>query len=78
MDPERLSDEASDLRTTAASIKGDAERLAEIEATKISLHPQDPTLVELSRESEMLGARIADQTKVETELVKETLAKAGD
>lgn len=63
-----MSDLEDDLRATADSIAGDAERLAAIEVEKEGLAVDDPRMVELSAESERLAARLLPKTSAELDL----------
>jgi hypothetical protein len=63
-----MSELEDDLRATADSIAGDAERLAAIEVEKQSLEVDDPRMVELSAESERLAARLMPKTSAELDL----------
>jgi hypothetical protein len=60
-----------DFRTTAASIAGDADRLAKIEEEKASLDVADPRLRELSTEAIELTEQLAAKTHAEDEIVSE-------
>jgi len=70
-----MSDLEDDLRATADSIAGDAERLAAIEVEKQRLEVDDPRMVELSAESERLAARLKPKTSAELDLA--TQAQSG-
>jgi hypothetical protein len=63
-----MSELEDDLRATADSIAGDAERIAAIEVEKQSLEVDDPRMVELSAESERLAARLMPKTSAELDL----------
>jgi hypothetical protein len=63
-----MSELEDDLRATADSIAGDAERLAAIEVEKQSLEVDDPRMVEWSAESERLAARLMPKTSAELDL----------
>lgn len=60
-----------DLRTTAETTKADAERLAEIEAEKLRLAPDDPRLVELTAQATQLTDRLARYARHEQALTEE-------
>jgi hypothetical protein len=70
-----MSNLEDDLRATADSIAGDAERLAAIEEQKQGLEADDPRMVELSAESERLAAKLMPKTIAELDLA--TKAQAG-
>ena len=59
-----------DLRTTAATVKADAERLAHIEGEKERLPAGDPRALTLSREASDAAQRLAVETAIEEELVR--------
>jgi hypothetical protein len=61
-----------DLRATAQAIEADADRLAAIEDEKKSLGSDDPRLLDLSREAEMIAKRLVPQTVAERALAVET------
>jgi hypothetical protein len=63
-----MSDLDDDLRATADSIAGDAERLAAIEEEKQGLEVDDPRMVDLSAESERLAAKLMPKTSAEMDL----------
>ena len=60
-----------DLRATADSIAGDAERLAAIEEEKATLADDHPRLVELSLEAAHIARQLIPKTAAELELAKE-------
>ena len=60
-----------DIRATAQSIETDADRLAAIEDEKKLLDSDDPRLLELSREAELISKRLVPQTIAERALVAE-------
>ena len=60
-----------DLRATADSIAGDAERLAAIEEEKATLADDHPRLVELSLEAAHIARQLTPKTAAELELAKE-------
>jgi hypothetical protein len=74
-DPDALSALQNDLGATAENIEADARRLAAIEAEKTSLQPDDPRLEELAREGELVAARMAATTKLESALIAEASEK---
>jgi hypothetical protein len=63
-----MSEEHEDLRATAESIAGDAERLAVIEEKKAALEDDDPKLVALSREALRIARDLVPKTAAELEL----------
>ena len=60
-----------DIRATAQSIETDADRLATIEDEKKLLESDDPRLLELSREAELISKRLVPKTVAERALVVE-------
>jgi hypothetical protein len=58
-----------DIRATAQSIEADADRLAAIEDEKKGLESDDPRLLELSREAELISKRLVPKTVAERALV---------
>lgn len=68
MDESKDSSAQDDLKATTDSIRGDAERLAQLEKAKSELDPSDPRVDELSRDVEKLIAEISDKGKAEREL----------
>lgn len=66
-----MSEDDDDLRATADSIAADADRLAEIEASKGSMSLDDPKLLELSDEAEAIAARLVVKTAAETAIAEE-------
>jgi hypothetical protein len=60
-----------DIRATAQSIEGDADRLAAIEDEKKLLDSADPRLLELSQEAEVIAKRLVPKTVAERALVVE-------
>jgi len=60
-----------DLRATAQVIEVDADRLAAIEDEKKTLASDDPRLLDLSREAEMIAKRIVPKTVAERALAVE-------
>lgn len=63
-----------DLRATAGSIEADADRLAAIEDEKRLLGSDDPRLLELSREAEVIAKRLVPKTIAERALAIESQA----
>jgi hypothetical protein len=63
-----------DLRATAQSIEADADRLAAIEDEKKLLGSNDPHLLELSREAEIIAKGLVPKTVAERALARETQA----
>lgn len=68
---EQMPDAEEDLRATAEAIQDDAEQLKQLEARKIALDPDDPLVLDLSRQIEALVAKIADKARAERELSEE-------
>ena len=66
-----MTDARDDLRATSEAVRDDAERLAELEATKLSLDPADPEVDRLSREVEELVRTIGYKAAAERELAAE-------
>jgi hypothetical protein len=67
-----MSELHEDLRATAESIAGDAERLAAIEEKKAKLDDDDPELVGLSREAERIARELVPKTAAERELATDS------
>jgi hypothetical protein len=65
-----MDDLEQDIRATAQSIETDADRLAAIEDEKKLLASDDPRLLELSREAELISKRLVPQTIAERALVE--------
>jgi hypothetical protein len=61
-----------DLRATAQAIETDADRLAAIEDEKKTLASDDPRLLDLSREAEIIAKRLVPKTVAERALAIET------
>jgi len=59
-----------DIRATAQSIETDADRLAAIEDEKKGLTSDDPRLLQLSREAEVISKRLVPKTIAERALVE--------
>ena len=68
MADQKLSD---DLHATSESIVADAKRVAEIEAQKEHLDPDDPRVHLLSVRSEKIVDAMRSKAAVETQLAKE-------
>lgn len=68
---EQMPDPEEDLRATAEAIQDDAEQLKQLEARKVALDPDDPLVLDLSRQIEALVATIADKARAERELSEE-------
>ena len=66
-----MDDLEEDVRATAQSIEADADRLAAIEDEKKLLMSDDPRLLELSREAELISKRLVPKTVAERALVVE-------
>jgi hypothetical protein len=69
-----MDDLEEDIRAAAQSIEGDADRLAAIEDEKKLLASDDPRLLELSREAEVIAKRLVPKTVAERALVSERRA----
>jgi hypothetical protein len=67
-----MSELHEDLRATAESIAGDAERLAAIEEKKTALEDDDPKLVPLSREAQRIARDLVPKTAAELELATDS------
>lgn len=67
-----MTDSRDDLRATSEAVRDDAERLAELESTKLSLDPADPEVDRLSREIQQLVKTIEHKAAAERELAAET------
>jgi hypothetical protein len=66
-----MPDEKDDLRATSEAIQDDAQRLAELEATKLSLDPADPEVDKLSRDVQDVARGIGHKAAAERELAEE-------
>lgn len=77
-DPQSDRDLIADLEATAESIRVDAERLADIEATKADLMPADPRHLELSVSAEELAERVTLKTRAERALSRKVTGKRLD
>ena len=66
-----MSDAKDDLRVTSEAVRDDAERLADLEARKLSLDPADPEVDQLSREVQELVRTIGHKAAAERELAEE-------
>jgi hypothetical protein len=67
-----VTEEAEDdLRTTAQATKRDAQRLAQIEAEKLTLAPDDPRLADLAAEATELAERLRKATRYQQALTDE-------
>ena len=66
-----MQEAADDLRTTSETTKADAERLAEIEAEKLTLAPDDPRMPQLAAEAARLGERLVKETRYQEDLAGE-------
>jgi len=71
-----MPDTGDDLRATSESIEADARHLARLEERKQALSPEDPELLELSREVEQLTIRLRHQAAAERELAEEITTTA--
>ena len=71
-----MPDTSDDLRATSESIEADARHLARLEERKQALSPEDPELLELSREVEQLTIRLRHQAAAERELAEEITTTA--
>ena len=65
-----MDDLDEDIRATAQSIEADADRLAAIEDEKKALGSDDPRLLELSREAELISKRLVPKTVAERLVVE--------
>jgi hypothetical protein len=65
-----MDDLEEDIRATAQSIEADADRLAAIEDEKKALSSDDPRLLELSREAELISKRLVPKTVAERALIE--------
>jgi hypothetical protein len=68
---DKLTDLESDIRATGEDLVADALSVVEIEKAKVDLPPDDPRRPVLAKEAEAKAARMAEKTKIETELVEE-------
>lgn len=66
-----VSDLDDDLRATAESIAGDAERLKQIERAKALLPADDPRVAQLARQAELLIDEMASKATEQSLLVDE-------
>ncbi len=64
------TEDRDDLKATAESIVADAERLKQLELRKLDLEPSAEETADLAAEAEKVGQRIADKTRIETDLVE--------
>jgi hypothetical protein len=60
-----------DLRATSEAVQDDAERLADLEARKLALSPDDPEVDKLSHEIHQLARAIGHKAEAERELAEE-------
>jgi hypothetical protein len=67
-----MSELHEDLRATAESIAGDADRLAAIEKKKAELDDDDPRLVPLSEEAQRIARDLVPKTAAELELATDS------
>jgi hypothetical protein len=63
-------DAEEDLRSTAESIRDDAQRLTEIEEEKAGSHPRSGRTRELSEEGVEIASRLRETTRVERDLAQ--------
>lgn len=66
-----MADELQDLRATADDLADDARRLQVIEERKGRLDADDPELITLSEEAEVLTRRMASKATAQRELAEE-------
>ena len=66
-----MPDAKDDLRATSEAVLDDAQRLADLEARKLSLDPADPEVDTLSREVQELVRTIGHKAAAERELAEE-------
>ena len=66
-----MPDAEDDLRSTSETIEDDAKRLAAMEGQKRRLQPDDPRVVDLSRQIEALVSEMATKVTAERELSEE-------
>ena len=72
MDRKRAAQD--DLRATSDAIRADASTVDELEAEKVSLHPGDPKVTEISKQVVEISGRMHRATLVEQELTEEVRA----
>jgi hypothetical protein len=70
-DEDQQREMAQDLRATNDAVRSDAEQLAQLEAEKATMRPDDPALDRVSEEAVRLGERIARETRAERQLGSE-------
>jgi hypothetical protein len=64
-----MSEDLEDIRATAEDLIGDAERLKQIERTKLELKPGDPRLAKLTDEANMIIARMQPKGQAQKQLI---------
>ena len=69
-----MTDHKEDLRSTAESIRRDAQRVQDLESEKIALDPADPKVVQLSHQVERIAAGLRDKAVAEREISQEIQA----
>jgi hypothetical protein len=69
-----MSDPRQDLRSTAESIRRDAERVKTLEDEKAALDPDDPRVAELSEQIERMTAGLEDKATAQRQLSEEIQA----
>jgi hypothetical protein len=63
-----MSELEDDLKSTGEAIRGDADRLKQIEEAKAALDADDPRVVELSEDAQKMAHRVHRETMVESHL----------
>ena len=63
-----------DLRSTSDAIRADAGEVDALEAEKVSLHPGDPKVTEISKKVVEIAGRMQRATRIEEELTEEVRA----
>jgi hypothetical protein len=66
-----MQDAKTDLRATSEAIEDDAQHLADLEARKLSLDPEDPEVDKLSIDVQELVGTIGHKAAAERELAEE-------
>jgi hypothetical protein len=70
-----MTDPRDDLRSTAESIRLDAQRVDDLESQKLDLDPADPKVVHLSLQIERVTSALRDKAVAERELSEEIQAE---
>jgi hypothetical protein len=63
-----MSEDLEDIRATAEDLIADAERLKQIERTKLELKPGDPRLARLAEEASMIIAQMQTKGQAQKQL----------